>query len=113
MNSHREKLALRRQALLLKTQAQRQLITLQYRELRQSLELVELAAIACRATGNAIRKRPLLGIVIAAAVTILKPARAFTLAKTALLGWQAWKKLAPVMQRARSTETASVKTPAE
>lgn len=111
MSKHLEKLALRRQALLLKTQAQRQLVTLQYRELRQSLELVELAAHACQVTGSTIKKRPLLGIAIAAAIVIMKPARAFSLAKTALLGWQTWKNLAPALQQIR--RQSATKTPPE
>lgn len=103
MGDDLERLALRRETLLLKSQAQRDLMVLHGRELKKSLEGVDLIWQLSAKAGSEIRRHPSLGVALAALVLALKPRRAASLLKTALSGWQIWRGLAPLLRRFRSS----------
>lgn len=105
MGSNQERLALRREALLVKTQAQRHLMILHGRELKQSLEMADLALGLCSKANTEIRRHPSFAMALAALVLALKPKRAMSLLKTALDGWQIWRRLAPLLRRFRATSS--------
>ncbi|MBI3285907.1 MAG: hypothetical protein HYZ65_13815 [Burkholderiales bacterium] len=99
MESKLEQLALRRQALLLKSQAQRNLVRLYGKEIKQSLGWADLAWDVCGKVGAAVQRRPAIGAAVLAGILLLKPRRAISLSKSALNAWQLWQKLAPLLQR--------------
>lgn len=106
MRKRQEKLALKRQALLLKIQAQRSLMHIQGKELRQSLSLVDLASDLFGKMGDSTRRHPILGLALAAAVLVLKPRRAFAIAKFALMGRQIWQSLSSLLKHLRQDTPA-------
>lgn len=99
MSAYKEKLAFRREALLLKVHAQRQLLSLQTQELQQSIEFAEFSLNCAAKVVVAVRKKPILGVVLAAAVYVVKPARALSIITTSLRAWQTWRKLAPLLKQ--------------
>ncbi|MFZ6743016.1 hypothetical protein ACO0LC_07330 [Undibacterium sp. JH2W] len=100
--SHLGKLALRRQALLLKIQAERSLMTIHCQEFKQSIGMVGVATGMLGKAGQIARQRPLLGGIAIAALFILKPRRIFSFARSALLGWETWRSVAGIVQRMRT-----------
>ncbi|MFZ6718968.1 YqjK family protein [Undibacterium sp. Ji49W] len=103
MVKRQEKLAQKRQALLLKIQAQRSLVTIYGTEIRQSLSLVDMASELFGKMGNSARRRPIASLLITAVVMILKPARAFAVARSALMGWQIWQSLSSLVKHLRQS----------
>lgn len=86
-------LQLRKQALLLKIQAQRQLWHLQTEQFRSEHKLADMAQRVIGQAGEAFKKRPLaigLGVLTLA---ILKPGRALRLAQAGLQAWRLWQDL--------------------
>lgn len=112
MGNRQERLALRRQALLLKIQAERGLMTIHYQELKESMGMAGGAASLLGRAGRLARQRPLLGGIAIAAVLIFKPRRIFSFAKSALLGWQTWRSLANVFRGIRTDVSNSTNTTA-
>lgn len=90
MGNRQQRLVLKRQALLLKIQAQRSMLGMQCNEFRQSMAVTQTILGFIGKAGNTARRRPLLGGTILAAVLILKPRRVLSMAKTALMSWQIW-----------------------
>jgi hypothetical protein len=105
MKKRQEQLALQREALLLKSQALRGLMAIHSNELRQSLSLADYALKLYGSVSSTVRRRPFLGVAITAAVFILTPKRIYSVAKSALLGWQTWQGLAAVMKRMRTNQS--------
>ncbi|MFZ6770728.1 YqjK family protein [Undibacterium sp. Di26W] len=103
MAKRQEKLAQKRQALLLKIQAQRSLMTIYGTEIRQSLNLVDMASDLFGKMGDSARRRPIVSIIITAVVMVLKPKRAFAVAKSALMGWQIWQSLSSLVKHLRQS----------
>lgn len=99
MGNHQEKLALRRQALLLKIQAQRSLLGMHCNEVRESMSVAQSIVGFIGKVGNSARRRPLLGGLALGAVLILKPRRVLAMAQTALMGWQVWNTVAGMRKR--------------
>ena len=99
MSAYKEKLAFRREALVLKVHAQRQLLSLQTQALQQSIEFAEFSLNCAAKVVVAVRKKPILGVVLAAAVYVVKPARALSFVTTSLRAWQTWRKLAPLLKQ--------------
>ncbi|MES2039162.1 MAG: YqjK family protein [Pseudomonadota bacterium] len=112
MGNRQERLALRRQALLLKIQAERGLMTIHYQELKESMGMAGGAASLLGRAGQFARHRPLLGGIAIAAVLIFKPRRIFSFAKSALLGWQTWRSLANVLRGIRTDVSNTANTTA-
>ncbi|MDP1976555.1 YqjK family protein [Undibacterium sp.] len=102
MGNHQERLALRRQALLLKIQAERSLMTIHCKDFKQSMGMADVAAGLLGKAGQIARQRPLLGGIAIAAILVLKPRRIFSFAKSALLGWETWRSVATIVQRMRA-----------
>ena len=105
MGSHQHKLALKRQALLLKIQAQRSLMGMHVDEVRQSMTVAGTILGFAGKMGNSARRHPLLGGLVLAAVLILKPRRVLSMAQTALMGWQVWNSVAGMRKRADNSKT--------
>lgn len=104
MTSKLENLALRREALLLKIQAQRHVLTLQGRQFKQSMETADIAIHVAGKVSTAIRQRPVLGFALAATIVAIKPQRVITLVRSALTGWQIWQNFAPILRRLQQQE---------
>jgi hypothetical protein len=86
-------LQLRKQALLLKIKAQRQLWHLQTEQFRSEHRLADMAQRVIGQAGDTLKKRPLtigLGIL---ALAVLKPGRALRLAQAGLQAWRLWQDL--------------------
>lgn len=102
MGKRQERLALRRQALLLKIQAERGLMTMHCQELKESMGMAGVATGLLGKAGQIVRQRPLLGGLAVAAVLIFKPRRIFSFARSAILGWETWRGVANILQRVRA-----------
>ncbi|MFZ6872470.1 YqjK family protein [Undibacterium sp. Di27W] len=100
--SHLGRLVLRRQALLLKIQAERSLMAIHCQEFKESIGMVGVATGMLSKAGQIARQRPLLGGLAIAALFILKPRRIFSFARSALLGWETWRSVAGIVQRMRT-----------
>ena len=95
MSRHAEKLRLRRQALVTKSQAERMLLVLRGQQLRQSLVFADLGMqIAGKLT-----RRPIIGLGVLLATIIVKPRRIMPLLKKALSAWQIWQLVAPSLNK--------------
>lgn len=101
-SAYKDKLALRREALLLKVHAQRQLFSLQTQELQHSIEFAEFSLNFAAKVFVTIKNKPILGAVLAAAVYVVKPARALSLIVTSLRALQTWRKLAPLLKQTQN-----------
>ncbi|MBC3861472.1 hypothetical protein H8K32_05110 [Undibacterium jejuense] len=95
-------LAQRREALLIKIRAQRQVLTLQTQEIRQSLDIAEFSYQCASSVITKVKQQPLAAIAIAAVVFVIKPTRIASLSRTALKTWQIWKTIVPVIKRFKS-----------
>lgn len=95
MSTIAEKLKLRRQALVTKSQAERMLLALQGQQLRQSLSLAE---IGMQIAGK-IAQRPSLAIGVVVATIVIKPGRMLSLVKKAISAWQIWQLVAPSLKK--------------
>jgi len=109
MDKRQERLALRRQALLLKIQAERGLMSIHYQELRESMGMAGVATGFLGKAGQIARQRPLLGGIALAAILILKPRRILSFARSAILGWETWRSIANIVQRVRTDASNSGK----
>jgi hypothetical protein len=98
MTERSEKLALRRQSLMVKIQAQRQLLNLQTQDLQQNIVVAELGFSLGRIALGKIRKQPLLGVALGAALIIIKPARLLTITSNTLQAWRIWREVAPMFK---------------
>ena len=109
MSTQQNQLAQRREALLLKIRAQRQILTLQTQDIRQSLDIAELGYQCASSVMSRIKQRPLVAIAIAAAVFVIKPTRIASVSRSALKTWQIWRAIAPIIQQfsASKKNTAS------
>lgn len=102
MKRRPDQLALRREALLLKIRAQRQLLTLQLQDVKQSTEVAELGYQCASNAVGALRRRPLLAVAIGAGLLLVKPSKIVSLSRTALNTWQIWKVIAPLIKEWKS-----------
>lgn len=95
MSNLSEKLTLRRQTLLAKSQAERMLLGPQVAHIRQSLLLADLGLqIAIK-----IKHRPLIGLGLIAATIAIKPSKILSMLKTGLTVWQTWQNFAPALKQ--------------
>ncbi|MFZ6863468.1 YqjK family protein [Undibacterium sp. Ji67W] len=108
MPAHPNQLAQRREALLLKIRAQRQVLTLQTQDIRQSLDIAEFGYQCASTVISRIKQRPLAAIAIAAVVFVIKPTRIASVSKTALKTWQIWRTIVPVIKRFKSESKNSL-----
>lgn len=91
MSKFTEKLRLRRQALVTKSQAERMLLILQGKQLKQTLSFADMGMqIAAK-----LAQRPILGVGILVATVIVKPRRIVSVLKKAISAWQIWQLVAP------------------
>jgi hypothetical protein len=97
MSKLAEKLRLRRQALVTKSQAERMLLVLQGQQLKQSLSFADLGM----QIAGKLRQHPSLGISLLVTTVILKPRRIISLLKKALSAWQVWQLVAPSLKKVR------------
>ena len=95
MSTAIERLRLRRQALITKSQAERMLLVLQGQQIKQSLALADLGM---QIAGNLIQ-RPIVGVGILLAGVVIKPRRILPLLKKALSVWQVWQLIAPSLNK--------------
>ncbi|MFZ6688071.1 YqjK family protein [Undibacterium sp. SXout11W] len=102
MTTNPNQLAQRREALLLKIRAQRQVLTLQTQDIRQSLDIAEFSYQCASSVITKVKQRPLAAIAIAVVVFVIKPTRIASASKTALKTWQIWQTIVPVIKRFKS-----------
>jgi hypothetical protein len=95
MSTLSEKLSLRRQTLLAKSQAERLLLGQQVGQIRQTLLLADLGL---KIAGK-IKQRPVIGLGLIAATIAIKPARMLLMLKTGLTIWQTWQNFAPALKQ--------------
>jgi hypothetical protein len=95
MSRHAEKLRLRRQALVTKSQAERMLLVLRGQQLRQSLTLADMGI----QIAEKLAQRPIIGLGVLLAAFIIKPRRIVPLLKKALSVWQIWQMVAPSLNK--------------
>ncbi|MES2050262.1 MAG: YqjK family protein [Pseudomonadota bacterium] len=95
MSKHAEKLKLRRQALVTKSQAERMLLVLRGQQLSQSLGLADMGM----QIAGKLAQRPIIGLGILLATIIIKPRRIIPLLKKALSVWQIWQLVAPSINK--------------
>ncbi|MBC3935109.1 YqjK family protein [Undibacterium rugosum] len=106
MHKQAHQLARRKQALLVKIQAQRQLFSLQKSELSGSLNLAAAGQrLGINLFGRA-KQHPLLTATLAAGLVWLRPRRVLSIAKTALQAWMIWREINP-SNSASSKDVAS------
>ncbi|QJQ07059.1 hypothetical protein EJG51_015840 [Undibacterium piscinae] len=98
MSNLSEKLSLRRQTLLAKSQAERMLLTQHVTQIRQSLALADLGL----QIAGKIKQRPAIAIGLIAASFVVKPKRMLPLLKTAVMAWQIWQNFAPAIKQIQS-----------
>ena len=94
-----ERLQLRRQALIAKSQAERMLVVLHGQQLKQSLRLAD---IGIQIAGN-LSQRPIIGIGLVFASLMIKPLRLVPLLKKALSVWQIWHLIAPSFSKLKKS----------
>ena len=99
MTQKPDQLAMRREALLLKIGAQRQMLALQLQGIKQTTDVAELGYSCANGILHKLIQRPLLAATIGAVILIIKPARIASMSKTALKTWQIWQVIAPVIKR--------------
>lgn len=102
MSTLSEKLILRRQTLLAKSQAERLLLGQQVAQIRQTLLLADLGLQIVKK----IKHRPLIGLGLIAATIAIKPARMLTMLKTGLTVWQTWQNFAPALKQMQNDAAA-------
>jgi hypothetical protein len=95
MSKHTEKLRLRRQALMTKSQAERMLLVLHGQQLKLSLAFADMGI---QMAGKLVQ-RPILGLGIMLATIIVTPRRIVPLLKKALSAWQIWQMVAPSLNK--------------
>ncbi len=100
MSNLSEKLQLRRQTLLAKSQAERILLTQYVKETRQSLSLADLGLQIV----DRIRARPVIGLALLVTTFIVKPRRMLALAKTAVVAWKIWSGIVPKLRQKQRRE---------
>ncbi len=94
MSKLAEKLKLRRQALVTKSQAERMLLVLHGQQLKQSLAFADMGV----QIAGKLAQRPIIGLGVLL-VTIIKPRRIIPLLKKALSVWQIWQLVAPSLNK--------------
>ena len=102
MTTKPDQLELRRQALLLKISAQRQVLALQLQDMKQSANIAELGYRFVSGVIGKLRKNPVLGVAIGAGMLLIKPTRITSISKTAFKTWQIWRVIAPVINQFKS-----------
>jgi hypothetical protein len=95
MSKNAEKLRIRRQALITKSQAERLLLVLHGQQLKQSLALADMGM----EIAGKLAQRPILGLGVLLAAIIVKPRRIVPLLKKALSAWQIWQMVAPSLSK--------------
>lgn len=95
MSNLSEKLSLRRQTLLAKSQAERMLLAQHVTQIKQTLALADLGLQIARK----IKQRPALAIGLIAASFVVKPKRILPLLKTAVMAWQFWQNFSPALRQ--------------
>ncbi len=95
MHKQAQQLALRKQALLVKIQAQRQLLSLQKSELSGSLNLAAASQRLGLNLFSRAKDHPLLTATLAVGLVLLRPQRVLSIAKTALQAWMIWREIRP------------------
>ena len=103
MSPATERLRLRRQALITKSQAERTLLVLQGQQLKQSLALADLGM---QIAGNLVQ-RPIVGVGILLAGFMIKPRRILPLLKKALSVWQVWQLIAPSLNKIKKNAAST------
>ena len=95
MSKLAEKLRLRRQALVTKSQAERMLLVLHGQQLQQSLVFADMGI---QIAGKLVQ-RPIIGLSVLLATIIVKPRRIVPLLKKAFSVWQIWQAIAPSISK--------------
>ena len=95
MSKHAEKLRLRRQALVTKSQAERILLILHGQQLSQSLGLADMGM----QIAGKLAQRPVIALGVLLATIIVKPRRIIPLLKKVLSAWQIWQLVAPSLNK--------------
>lgn len=104
MSKLAEKLKLRRQALLTKSQAERILLVLHGQQLKQSLEFTEMGI----QIAGKLAQRPVLALGVLLTTIIVKPRRIMPLLKKALSAWKIWQIVAPSLDKIKKAAAAPV-----
>ena len=94
-----ERLQLRRQALITKSQAERMLLVLHGQQLKQSLTLADMGM---QIAGKIIQ-RPIVGLGVLLAGFVIKPRRILPLLKKAISLWQIWQMIAPSLNKIKKS----------
>jgi hypothetical protein len=95
MSKLAEKLRLRRQALVTKSQAERMLLVLHGQQLKQSLAFADMGV----QIAGKLAQRPMIGVGILLTTIIVKPRRIIPLLKKVLSVWQIWQLVAPSLNK--------------
>jgi hypothetical protein len=95
MSKLSERLKLRREALITKSHAERILIVLHGRQLKQSLAFADMGM---QIAGN-LAHRPIVALGVLLSAFIIKPRRIVPLLKKALSVWQIWQMVAPSLHK--------------
>ena len=95
MSTHAEKLKLRRQALVTKSQAERTLLVLRGQQLSQSLAFADTGM----QIAGKLAQRPIIGLGVLLATIIVKPRRIIPLLRKTLSAWQIWQLVAPSLNK--------------
>ena len=101
-----ERLQLRRQALIAKSQAERMLVVLHVQQLKQSLTLADVGVKIAKK----LVQRPIMGIGIVLASFVITPRRLLPLLKKALSVWQIWQLVAPSLSHFGNKKNAGAAT---
>ena len=95
MNKLAEKLKLRRQALVSKSQAERMLLILHGSQLKHSLTFADMGV----SIAGKLTRHPILSVGLLVAISIIKPRSIMALLKKALSVWQIWQLVAPGLKK--------------
>ena len=90
------KLAQRRNALLAKSQQQRDALQLQAGRIRQSLAFADIGL----RIGEKIRQHPLIVTGVVAAAFVVKPRKLFSLFNKGMIAWRVWQSIRPKLKAA-------------
>ena len=106
MSKISERLQLRRQVLIAKSQAERMLVVLHVQQLKQSLTLADVGVRIAKK----LVQRPIMGIGVVLASFVITPRRLLPLLKKALSVWQIWQLVAPSLRHFSHKKNAGAAT---
>lgn len=98
-SDYADRLALRRETLLLKIQAQRQLLSLQTQDVGEQIAFAEWSFQAGQQLIRLVRHKPLAGIAVVAGIVAVKPARLLNWFGTSFRLWKIWRQMAPLLKQ--------------